>query len=538
MDKTFHISDADLILFEDRELPAKSVLKVETHLERCSVCQKRLQQLQRGISAYKEYREGGLQSSLPWPKGKWPSLRTGLAEIDRAEGERSFWFAPKLLWSAVAFACALLITNWYLGKRAEQPSEMRQLLADSAALPPVPHARLSLTANGRRWMRPAVLRPDEEMFAAAPDRATLDHIQTLFVKAHYSWEDPLSARSFARWRDQLPEKQDQVTTIRDERGRKRFYRLQTKTSASILHTASLTLRADNSRTVNADFKFAGAENVELAEQPPDMERDVRTRNTPAPRPKAIETLATPEEELRVFAALSAIDADGEDPIEVSFDRSRQHVLVTGIGLPPARRKEVEEALRNLPNTVVNFDSGQIVHAGKEIKSNADTYSADVNSPFRQTLESKAGGTQQLQTITDRALEASNKLFARSHALLVLAQKFPPAVERTLGTSGQITLRTLRQRHAFTLKQTALQLGEALKPLLNSSAAAKELPAASSLPWQQSAEQLFATARNLDGTVSRLLTAPSEEAGEKALFQLPNDLEKAEQLANAQATGNH
>ena len=78
----------------------------------------------------------------------------------------------------------------------------------------------------------------------------------------------------------------------------------------------------------------------------------------------------------------------------------------------------------------------------------------------------------------------------------------------------------------------------MKPLLDSSTAPRESPDQSSLSWQNNAAELFETARNLDGTVSRLLAGNSEEAGEKALTQMPNELEKAEQLARAQATGNH
>lgn len=538
MDRTSHISDADLILFENRELSSQSASTVETHLEHCPACQSRLKQLQEGISAYRDYRKHVLQPSLPQPAAEWPSLCTKLAEIDREKEGKSFSLVPKLFWVAVAFASALLVTTWYFSKGTQQP-EIRQLLTESAALPPVPHARLLLTANGRHWSRPAVLRSYEEMPATA-DHSTLDHIQTLFIKAHYNWEDPLSARSFAQWRNQLPEKQDQVTTVRDEAGRKCFYRLQTRTSASILHTASLTLRADTSRAVNAAFEFVGKENIEMAEQSPDMEKNVRARarNVPVPYAKTTETLATPEDELRVFAALNAIGDDGEDPIEVNFDQSRQHVLVTGIGLSPARRKEVEEALKHLPNTLVNFDSTPPAKAKKGPDGNTDIYSADVNPAFHQILESKAGGAQQLQLITDRALEASNKLFAQSHALLVLAQKFPPAVEGSLGASGQGMLRALRQRHAFALEQTVLQLGEALKPLLNSSIVLKELPDQSSFSWQRNAVEIFENARNLDGMISRLLAGYSEEAGEKALIQLPHDLGKAEQLARAQATGSY
>jgi hypothetical protein len=413
---------------------------------------------------------------------------------------------------------------------------MQQLLTQSAALPPPPpQARLLLTAQGHRWFRPAILRPGVRSSpVTAADRPIAERFQILFVQANYSWEDPLSARSFARWRDQLPEKQDQVTTIRDESGAKRFYRLETKTSASLLHTASLTLRADTPRTVKAFFGFAGKEEVDMEEQVPETETTMRTpiRNLPPALPKMTETLATPEDMLHVFQALNAIGADEEDPIEVNFDLSRQHVLVTGIGLPLARQKKIREVLQGVPNTLVRFDSGLPARTGKKSNGSPDTYSVDTTSAFHRRLEEKAGGAQSLQLITDRALEASNRLLAQAHALFVLAQKFPPEVENTFGSADQGALRALRQRHAFAVRQTALQLGEALKPLLESLPPVGELPDHSS--WQNKTAELFTTARNLDATVSRLLTGYSEETGERDLHQLPNDLERVEQLASAQA----
>ncbi len=531
MDNNAHLSDTDLLLFEDRELPEASMRPIEDHLRGCPACRTRLQQLQGGISAYGEYRKHVLQPSLSLPTTAWPSLRPQLNALDGRERKRNFFTLPKFFWAAAACACALLAIYQYTTGRHTGGEQMQQLLTQSAALPPPPpQTRLLLTANGRRWTRPALLHSGD----SSPDSGP---IQALFVQANYSWEDPLSARSFARWRDHLSEKQDQVTTIRDERGRKRFYRLQTRTTASILQNASLTLRVDTSNTVNAFFGFAGKEDVQMEQQLPEETAPPPARTVPTAPPRTTETLATPEDMLRVFEALNVIGADEEDPIDVDFDASRQHILVTAMGLPPARRNEVKEALQDVPNTLVRFDSTLPAGTARRPNSAPDIYSADTNSVFRRRLEEKAGGAQSLQLITDHALEASNRLFAQAHALFVLAQRFPPAVESKLASSGQASLRTLRRRHTFALRQTALQLGSAVKPLL------EPVPAATGEPsetpsWQKNAGELFETARNLDTTVSRLLTGYSEETGEGDLRRLPNDLEKVEQLAYAQAAGSH
>ena len=58
----------------------------------------------------------------------------------------------------------------------------------------------------------------------------------------------------------------------------------------------------------------------------------------------METAAGPEDELRVLAALDAMGADAEEPIEVKLDSARHEIVVTGVGLTLDRQKQVETAL--------------------------------------------------------------------------------------------------------------------------------------------------------------------------------------------------
>ncbi len=206
--------------------------------------------------------------------------------------------------------------------------------------------------------------------------------------------------------------------------------------------------------------------MELSEQPEAAEPARQgVQEAPAEHQKLTETRAGPEDELRVFAALNAIGADAEEPINVKLDAKRQHVLVTGMGMPTARQKEVEKALAELPNTIVRFDSAVPDRNAPPSSEKSDTYTADSRSAFRQILEARAGGPQQLQAITDRALDTSNALFAQAHALLVLAHEFPPNVESGLRGPDRETLLGLRQRHVGALEYAIRQLRDELTPLL-------------------------------------------------------------------------
>jgi hypothetical protein len=205
-------------------------------------------------------------------------------------------------------------------------------------------------------------------------------------------------------------------------------------------------------------------------------------------------------------------------------------------MPPARQKEVENALAELPNTIVHFNSAQARRNAAQSNEKPNTYTADSRSAFRQILEARAGGPQQLQTITDRALDTSNALFAQAHSLLVLAQEFPPNVESGLRGSDRETLLGLRQRHIGAIEYAFRQLRDELNPLLEREPA-QDSPAHNSKnsSWQGSAEELFEAARNLNELVSRLLAGSNAgQGGGEMLNQLPSDLSKLEELIRAQS----
>ncbi len=64
MNRTTHVSDDDLILFTDQEMGRESAARVETHLQGCADCRKRLEELRSGVAAYEQYRKRVLTPAL------------------------------------------------------------------------------------------------------------------------------------------------------------------------------------------------------------------------------------------------------------------------------------------------------------------------------------------------------------------------------------------------------------------------------------------------------------------------------------------
>ncbi len=534
MARASHVPDSELIGFADREIGGNRATAIEAHVEECAQCRARLANLQNAAGLYEQFHHQVLKPGLALPDAGWPRLE--LSNKAGASARRSF-AKPAVRWvGALAAACLVFMALYFRGE--SQGREMRQLLAQAADAPARPHRKIQLSVAGRTWYRPALLRN-------GGNAAGLEHVQALFVKANYSWEDPLSARSFAAWRNGLRAKRDHVTSVGGADGLRRLYRLRTETADGVLRMASLTLRANDLMAVDGAFEFENQERVTMADTGQDSNDVAGNETRPRAKrnlqpPNATEQKVSAADELRVLAALDEIGADVGEPVKVETDNAKQHVVVTGMGIAAAREREIREALAAVPNTVVRFDSEQAPpQAGAQTRTNTAPYSADVSAPFRHILEDRAGGVQQLQLITDRALDASNSLLARAHALLVLAQKFPPDVEASFDDAERATLRKLRHRHAVAIEQTTLELEEAFKPLLKEpagnpadSGGTRDEPNAS---WQGEAAKLFERVRALDQSVTRLLAAnDSQQAGESILSQLPKDVENVEALARWQA----
>jgi hypothetical protein len=502
MDNRSHLNTDDLILFMDRELAKEATSAAEQHLLACVECGNRLRALQNGSAAYGRYHEQVLKPALKAPLTGWTPISTRLKPKFR------IW------WTAAALAATLALVWLYLPLHHEPGAQ--EILDKAERAPETQRGEIVFTSGKLRFTRPAVLE-------AASSQTRYERVQALFVQANYSWTDPLSAHSFAAWRRQLPDKRDSITAIREEGGR-RFYRIRTSTGFGIMNLASLTLEAVTYHPAQARFEFRGADPVEISEQANEP-RVTQTAPPVSPPPaKAEETPAGPEDELRVFAALDALGADAEDPIDVKLDAAHHNVLVTGMGLPLERQKQIEAALAALPRTVVRFSSA--ARPANENPPIPAAASESSRASLLEKLQQKAGGARALENITDQSLETSTALFAQSHALLVLAHEFPPPVEASLNPESARILLALRQRHLGAMTYAIRHLRDQVRPLLlEDSLLTQTTPGGS---WQSESETLYESTRNLDRLLNRLLAGSyEEETGEQMLKQLPELISKVE-----------
>lgn len=513
-----HISEEQLARGEDGELSQPEA----SHLESCLECGSRLRDAQAARAAYIEYRDSIRGPLLPPPPKSWQTLDALIAGHQASRQTRTFhWWPVPSPAAGLCMLLGLIVAGVVLYGPWQAPSiRANRLLTQSARLE-LPRGRfISLRVRGRSLIRPAVLSTDSPP-EGDPD---ITHLQNVFATAHYSWREPLSARSFQAWRSRLPNKRDSVSVIRRP-DQKESYRVRTESDSGVLRSASLTLRAQDLWPMAGAFEFEGDGTVELAEAAGSTERASPPRTAPIPPSSAAphtETPVGPEETLHVLAALDEIGADVGEPIDISEDPQHQHVVVHAHGVSHYRQQQIAGALKTVPRVVLDFDYGSsTLLPGKAAPP--ERYSASIPVPLRQRFEERLGGATALQEMTDRVLESSASAVARAHALEILARNFAPQKEVGLIASDRDILRKLRDNHVSELERLISRIGDELKPLLPPSPnglVPRATDNGSMGSWQAGVPSLVALAGKTDQLLNRLLAGSySQSSGEEMLRTL-------------------
>src|SRR5215813_4574958 len=344
-EKKLHPEPGLLLQYADGELKEAERMRVHDHLAECSECRESLNELGSGIADYKHSWIQDWKSAAEAPPKPWFDLRKRMDELDRpAASIPARWRSFRLQWAAAAAAILIGVAGLYW--ISERPVSAAQLLRD-AALRETSAERtrlpIRLTTRSGSIVRPALWQPQQSTRATPAAQS----LRTRFEEAHYSWEDPLSARSFSAWREKLRDAQDDVVQRRENDGT-RSYEIKTRTASGSLAEASLRFRASDLRAIEGTLRFRDNEVVGITEAPNASLDLPLTPDPPASIPSADtktgDDTVTAGDELRVRAALRRIDADLGEPVEVERDNRANAIVVTALGLKPERRRVLQGAL--------------------------------------------------------------------------------------------------------------------------------------------------------------------------------------------------
>lgn len=529
-----HPEDGVLLRCVDGELSGRKGRQVGRHLEACWQCRTEAGELERTIADCVRYRREVLQIHLPPPPRPWADLDREFARIDRGLAEKSFFrnlFRPWALAAAAAVLMSIGIFYQLHHTPAVQAAALLQRAVSAAGAHPLPARRIQIRTRSRQFTRTI---GGHAVVSEQP--ADLAALAAMFAAAHYDWRDPLSARSYAEWRNSLSEKHDEVSTTGDS------YRIRTSTDAGELASASLTLRATDLRPVESRLEFRGAngatpdwiELTDITDASPDNGAPVET-NVEAPPRRVVPSTpavsapgpaASISEELQVLSALHQIGADLGDPIEII--RSGGRVLVTGIGIPPERQQQIRTALGAVPDASVTFEDAVPAPAPPEPANAAPAAAAGSPAPggLQDRLEKQLGSHAGFERLSSQLLDWNEAAMARAYALRALSQRFPAESEAALDPAERRALRAMAREHAAAFAQQSAAIGRTLAPVLTAlgGSAGSAAPAPAASTWQAASEQLFRDSRRVEVLLSVLLgVAPGIPSGSGPVDRLPSDL---------------
>lgn len=490
--------------FCDGELTAPETAEVRRHLEACWDCRSEVDRLQKTIAECVEYRRTVLREHLPPPPEPWKDIYAQMERIDASMAPPALWRGvwswlrdvanPRIALPAGAAAAVLLAFVMFRETPRVQAAELlqRAVLAERSA--PAKAKRLKIRTRTGSFTR---LLP-----AAGPGP-----VAALFESARYDWRDPLSARAYGAWSEGLASKSDDVAEDRES------FRIRTQTDSGELREASMTLRRADLRAVQGTFVFRNREWVELTELDgegmntagagPTAEPHAIPANEPAL--PAVAAPAQPQaasdaDELQVWALLHKMQADLGEPVEVS--RVEGKVRVSAVGLAVERRREIASELGALNGVEVRFDD-----PGGVIQSPASDASATLKagvSPLAAGLERYLGSRLLAEQLASEALDQTDALMTRAHAIRRLMERFPAPAAATLPTAEAATLSSIERDHLVEISAQ----GAALQRLLSPALGAMGGTVAPALDQPD----LFAAARRLEHSVS-MLFGSSEVEGE-------------------------
>lgn len=528
-----HLDDGVLLRYADGELPAGEARRVRAHLASCWRCSTELAEIQKTIQSYVRYQEAVRQDHLPEPPAPWFDIYRKFEQIDEASAAAPWWRrwtaglrvlagGPRRWVPATAvLAAALLVVNQLGNAPSAKAAELlRRAAAVEQSQPLGPrHIQIrTASATLTRVVGAEAAPANEEQEPA------LVSLRPLFEEARYDWRDPLSAVSFARWRNSLAEKRDEVMTVRDRFAPERkCYRIRTTTNSSVLVEATLNLTVAELRPVEGTMRFRNNQWVEMRELAPEEipapvaeapPQPVRPPAVPAPppepAPREIVEPASPAEELLVLAVLHELGADLGEPVEVSLDGGR--IAVTGYGVSSEIAAQIRRQLAGVPGVVVRFGDAPAGTLAPELGPGSEV--AVEENPLQQAVIERLGGPTAFEQFSEGVLAVNEELMARAYALQRLARHFPPEKEAQLSLENRSLLARIRRDHAMPLAGLAAALEEQVRPALEGLGGAPSAPSGlwAAASWQEATQILVETARRADYLTAVLLGGTASEKG--------------------------
>jgi hypothetical protein len=483
-----HPSDEQMVAFINGELNLRRHAAVAHHLECCWKCLARKKQMEETVFALVGRRERRLRPHLPLSadaEGRLVVLLNEQSIREEQSARSSIWhgFRPLLLQFmnpvlasifVVTLASVTLFAIWQQAATSPSASDLlgKAMASEHAsaerAQPGVVYQKLSIR-RGTHSMERTIYRDLQRKRVAKKQHLdeTAKAMKQALEAGGVSWDEPLSAIDYNRWRQNQRSAKDHVKQAGDG-----LVSVITSVQDGPILQESLTMRTSDFHPVRRTIETRSQDTLEIAElsytelkwneanealwEP--FSPVLHEENEPVVRLPTRNLLSSEQldvAELEARLVLNKLNADATEQIEIK--RSRNAVHVEGIVDTTERQRVLSTELRQVAHVVPSILSLEELNAHRSAESDPasirESAVAAQPAPLEEFFREKSRSAEEMGRVSNQLLSLSLEIQREGNALTELNRRFHG--DDGLDSSGRSALTQLLANHSSMLR-TALR----------------------------------------------------------------------------------
>lgn len=402
MTKAQHLTDEALLEAAGKRLSAGAQLEVTQHLKECFNCRERYDNLQFAHSVFERLAEVGLPEILG--DAPPPSSSTAhSAPLLHRSREIVFPWGPVV---AIISGCVCSLAVLFYPAAIPQANATELLAAavqhEGQSITP---ATFRLQAGGRTC---AGGKQSNELVSFESSLHCKRALQD--VKAtNWGYGNPLSAKTYSEWRDNLHRRQDHVTK------QAASWEIRTTTNEGRVHTASLEMRSSDYHPTKLTLDFEDSEEVSISETLEPLPLPLPTATNVAianPAPKLLH-VDDPADVLEIQAWMILHQLNADSGWEAAVLRNGSYMEVEAVVDSESRKQQFVTAFASHHEIELRFHSSTDPVDQEALWP--DRVRADGDGPGLavQWLQQQFPNTDSRETFVNKTLRLSRQLLGRA-----------------------------------------------------------------------------------------------------------------------------
>jgi hypothetical protein len=397
--KTRHLTEEAILGLAGKRLTDKAQRAVEEHLAECAECRKEYAEFEFAHSVVGRVAEIGYQEAL------WELPREA---VIRPKREFAFPWKPIL---AITFGCVCVIALLFYPRIVPVASAAELL---SSAMQYEDHTgdvkAFRIQVSGQTCATGQASERMASFDSSVRCGRALQHIHN----SQWGHGNPLSARTYATWRESLHRRRDRVTK------REKSWEINTTTDEGTIHTATLELRSSDYHTTKLTLDFADNEEVSISEdtEPLPTPGDIASK-TSTPQPQFVDS---PGDILEVQAWKVLHQLNADSGWEAVILRSGPEVRVKASVHDDPRREELTKAFAAYPDVVLDIHPSDNPGDVSDVFPSKAQFAEDAPALATGWLKQQFPDPDQRADFSNSVLRSSRAILGRAFIIDRLKQR--------------------------------------------------------------------------------------------------------------------